>query len=90
LVVRRCYNVPNTWTATRSAEWPADLQERSYLTNGICGEVTDQMCPGSAVPQFRNDNHDPNGGSGHLDPNDNLVVPPHTVLPPLVPFQVGK
>jgi hypothetical protein len=42
------------------------------------------------VPQFRNNNHDPNGGSAHLDPDGNLVVPPNTVLPPLVPFETGK
>jgi hypothetical protein len=84
------YNVPNTWTATRSGDWPADLQERSYLTNGICGEGTDQACPGPAVPQFRNNNHDPNGGSAHLDPNGNLVVPPNTAPPTLVPFQTGN
>jgi hypothetical protein len=84
------YNVANTWTATRSAEWPADLQKRSYLTNGLCGEGTDQACPGPVVPQFRNDNHDPNGGSAHLDPNGNLVVPPNTTLPSMVPFDRGK
>lgn len=84
------YNVANTWTATRSAEWPADLQQRSYLTNGICGEGTDQACPGPAVPQFRNDNRNPDGGSAHLGPEGRLVVPPDTVLPPLVPFDVGN
>jgi hypothetical protein len=84
------YNVLNTWTATRMADWPADLQQRSYLTNGLCGEGTDQMCPGPANPQFRNDNRDPNGGSAHLDPNGNLVVPPHTTLPTMVPFYRGK
>jgi hypothetical protein len=83
------YNVANTWTATRSGEWPADLQQRSYLTNGICGAGTDQACPGPAVPQFRNNNHNPNSGSAHLDPNGNLVVPADTVVPPLVPFDVG-
>lgn len=85
-----CYNIPNTWSATRSGEWPADLQQRSYLTNGICGEGTDQMCPGPAAPQFRNDNRDPNGGSAHLDPNGHLVVPGNTVLPGMVPFDRGK
>ena len=84
------YNIPNTWTATRSAEWPADLQKRSYLTDFICGDGTDQMCPGPAVPQFQNDNRNPSGGSAHLDPNGNLVVPPDTKLPNLVPFEVGK
>ena len=84
------YNIPNTWTATRSAEWPTDLQKRSYLTDFICGEGTDQMCPGPAVPQYRNNNHNPNSGSAHLDPNGHLVVPPDTHLPSLVPFDIGK
>src|SRR5262249_45292553 len=84
------YNVANTWTATRMADWPVDFQSGSYLTNGLCGEGTDQMCPGPAVPQFRNNNHDPNGGSAHLDPNGNLVVPPNTTLPSMVPFDRGK
>jgi hypothetical protein len=44
----------------------------------------------AAEPQFRNNNHDPDGGPAHLDPEGNLVVPPNTVLPPLVPFEVGK
>ncbi len=83
------YNVANSWTATRSAEWPADLQQRSYFTNGICGEGTDQACPGPAVPQYRNDNNNPDGGSAHLDPEGNLVVPPGTGLPSMVPFDRG-
>lgn len=84
------YNLPNSWTASRSAEWPADLQQRSYLTNGICGEGTDQACPGPAVPQFRNDNNDPDGGSAHVGVDGKLVVPANTELPPMVPFQGGR
>jgi Spirocyclase AveC-like len=84
------YNVLNTWTATRSAEWPTDLQKRSYLTDFVCGHGTDQMCPGPAVPQYRNDNRNPNGGSAHLGPNGNLVIPPDTKLPGMVPFDTGK
>lgn len=85
------YNLPNTWTATRSTEWPADLQSRSYLTDMICGEGTDQMCPGPGVPQFRNDNQNPTGGgSAHLNPDGELVVPPDTDLPKPVPFNSGR
>jgi hypothetical protein len=84
------YNIPNTWTATRSADWPVDLQKRSYLTDFVCGEGTAQMCPGPAVPQYRNDNQNPNGGSAHLDPNGKLVIPPDTKLPSVVPFNTGK
>jgi hypothetical protein len=84
------YNIPNSWSATHQTEWPADLQKRSYLTTGLCGEGTDQMCPGPAVPQFQNNNGNPNGGSAHLDPHGNLVVPPDTKLPKLVPFDRGN
>lgn len=84
------FNMPNTWSATRSEQWPADVQRRSYFTSGICGEGTNQMCPGPAVPQYRNDNQDPNGGSAHLDPDGKLVIPPNTVLPSMVPFDRGK
>jgi hypothetical protein len=30
------------------------------------------------------------GGSAHLDPDDKLVVPPNTVLSPIVPFDRGQ
>ncbi len=84
------YNVPNTWTATHSSDWPADLVQRSYFTDGLCGAGTDQMCPGPSVPQYRNDNQNPNGGSAHLNPQGKLVVPSDTTLPPLVPFAGGR
>src|SRR5262245_47109738 len=48
------------------------------------------MCPGPAVPQFRNYNHNPDGGSAHIDPDGNLGVPPDTVLPSMVPFDRGR
>jgi hypothetical protein len=80
-----CYNIPNTWTATRSAESPADLQRRSNLANGICGEGSDRMCPGSAVPQFRNNNHKPDGGSAFLDSEESRG-PPYAGPPSMVPL----
>jgi hypothetical protein len=43
-----CYNLPNTWSATHSTPWPADLQHRSYLNDGICGVGTTNPCPGPA------------------------------------------
>ena len=44
------YNIPNSVIGLHSNEWPADLQERSYLTDFVCGDETDRACPGAAVP----------------------------------------
>jgi hypothetical protein len=43
---------------------------------------------GAVVSVFNN--HDPDGGSASLDPDGNLVVPPNTKLPGMVPFESGK
>jgi hypothetical protein len=48
------YNLPNAWVAQHSPAWPADIQKRSYFTNGLCGEGTPRTCPGPNVPLERN------------------------------------
>ncbi len=59
--------------------WPADLQSRSYMTHGMCGEGTTYPCGGKNVAS-------PRGGSEiHVGPSGELVVPPGAVLPTLVP-----
>ncbi len=77
------YNLPNSFVGAHSRPWPADLQERSYLTNGICGADTDRICPGPGVPN-------PHGVDGaYLDRAGNLVIPAGTTLPRPVPFDRG-
>lgn len=40
------YNVPlAAWTGATTGAWPADLQSRSYLTDRLCGDGTDRLCP---------------------------------------------
>lgn len=55
VLVLLCYNVPNAIIGAHSTEWPRDLQERSYLTDRLCGPGTDRACPGPTVPLVRGD-----------------------------------
>jgi Spirocyclase AveC-like len=78
------YNVPSAiMVATHGRVWPVDAQERSYLTDFICGDGTDRACPGPGIPLSKQDR------SARVTPNGTLSVPPGTVLPPLVPFDRG-
>ncbi len=42
-----CYNVPNSIVGTQHLTWPQDLQQRSYLTDQMCGPGTVNLCPGN-------------------------------------------
>ncbi|MFE3001693.1 spirocyclase AveC family protein [Nocardia sp. NPDC059246] len=81
------YNLPNTWMGLHSSEWPKDVQERSYLTDHLCGASVNRACPGPGIPIPRNDNSNRDGGSAYLDANGNLVVPPGTHVGPSFPYQ---
>lgn len=74
------YNLPAQWVGTHADSWPADVQERSYLTNNICGGNTDRACPGADIPNPRGMN------SIRLDPDGKLVVPPGAQLPTRIPL----
>jgi hypothetical protein len=78
------YNLPNSWIGAHSRPWPKDLVKRSYFTDYICGQGTDNACPGPGVPLTRGN------GSARLGPNGQLVVPAGTQLPKLVPFDRGS
>lgn len=69
-----CYNIPTAFLTMYSGPWPKAVQERSYLNDGICGEGTDHICPGPAIPVTR-------PGTVHLDPRGELVVPDGVTLP---------
>lgn len=56
--------------------WPAEIQKRSYFTNGICGEGTTYICGGRDGGRPR---ADPN--AIRLGPNGEVVVPPGAKLP---------
>jgi hypothetical protein len=74
------YSLPNAWIGAHARPWPADLQKRSYLTDGVCGAGTTSACPAPGVPLVRGN------ATAHLGPNGGLVVPPGVKLPQLVPF----
>jgi hypothetical protein len=60
--------------------YPADIQKRSYFTQGICGARTDRACPGPSIPI-------PLPGSAYINQEGGLSYPPGWVEPELkVPF----
>lgn len=63
------YDIPTLLVSMKVGPWPTDVQQRSYLTDGLCGPDTDYACPGPNVPIPRTD-------SAHLDPRGELVIPP--------------
>lgn len=71
------YNVPAQWFGQHADPWPADIQERSYFTGGICGEGTDKPCPDPALPM-------PRKGSGYIDTDGKLVLPDGVEFPEVV------
>ncbi len=86
------YNVPNTLVGLNSTEWPADLQERSYFTNGICGDGTDRVCPGGSMPAVKTDSAYPNTAGQVTNPVGEPGVPADYVAPDqgqIIPFDVG-
>jgi hypothetical protein len=75
-----CYTIPNTLLSINQPSWPKDLQQRSYLTNFVCGAGTNRVCPGPATPIVRQ-------GGAYLGPNGQLVVPNGVKLPEIYPFK---
>lgn len=49
-IVLGAYNIPTALFAAHSTAWPADVQKRSYLLDGLCGQGTGRACPGPGVP----------------------------------------
>jgi uncharacterized protein DUF5135 len=74
------YTIPNTIMSLNGHAWPRDLQQRSYLTDYLCGATTTRVCPGPATPIVRN-------GGAWMGPHGTLVAPPGTPLPGIVPFK---
>ena len=75
--------VPWNWMAMHQSEWPADIQKRSYFTQGLCGADTTFACAGPSVPIPRADQ------SAHMAPDGKLYFPKGTEPPKLVPVDRG-
>jgi hypothetical protein len=69
------YTLPNLFFGMNAREWPKDVQERSYLTDYICGPGTDRACPGPSIPNLRNDNGRGGSGSFYVKRNETLGRP---------------
>jgi hypothetical protein len=78
------YNVPVAiLIGGHSTRWPADIQNRSYFTDGLCGAQTTRMCPGPGVPLNRGP------GTVSITPEGKLFIPPGRELAPAVKFANG-
>jgi hypothetical protein len=78
-----CVNIPFFWQASHMSTYPADVQKRSYLTDGMCGEGTHLACFGQSVPIPQGEK------SARVAPDGSLYVPPGTELPKQVPIDRG-
>lgn len=76
------YTVPNSLLSVSQPSWPKDLQSRSYLTNGVCGDGTGRVCPGPTTPIVRD-------GGAALGPGGSLTVPSGAQVQDIVPFKAG-
>ena len=64
---------------TNAAPWPADIQKRSYFTQGICGANTDRACGGRESPISG-----PHGA--YINTDGKVSYPPGYIPPTTVTF----
>ena len=70
-----CYNIPMNYLALRGPGWAPSVLDKSYFTNGVCGDGSHYACPGGSVPI-------PIGAQAiHLSPDGTLILPAGTPLP---------
>lgn len=76
------YNVPWQWFSLKG-QWPTDIMQRSYFTNGVCVEGTSYACPGPNVPIALGSH------SLRVSPDGRLIVPKGTTIPSVVEYKLG-
>jgi hypothetical protein len=76
------YNIPvAALIGSNPAPWPDSIQERSYFTDGVCGQGTPRLCPQPGVPTV-------GAGDVGIGPGGQSHVPPAAADLPkgFVPF----
>ena len=69
------YTIPVNYCALNGTGWSKSVLEKSYFTNGVCGDGTDYACPGGSIPT-------PLGKNViHMAPDGTLVIPQGMELP---------
>jgi hypothetical protein len=77
------YNIWAYQIGVHQQTWPKAVQQRSYFLDGVCGEGTDKLCPGRAVPNIR-------PHSAYITRSGQLGLPPGVHLPAAYPVLHGK
>jgi len=72
------YSMTSLFFQYHAGPWPEETQDRSYFTNGICGDGTTIVCGTTNMPV-------PAAGYVHIGPNLEVVVPSGRSLPKVVP-----
>jgi hypothetical protein len=80
-----CYILPsNIFIASHPTAWPAAVQSKSYFTNHLCGDQTNNICPQPGVPLV-------NGNDAvRIGPNGQLVIPANGAAAALYHLARGK
>jgi len=76
------YNVTNGIMAANVHTWPKAVQQRSYFTNGLCGDGTNRYCPGPATSTMR-------VGAGYMNTAGGVTYPKGVEPPKVYKFLKG-
>lgn len=77
-VLMLVYNICMAYLSITGPGWAHSALEKSYFTNGVCGDGTQYACPNGSAPIPVGKNQI------HLGPDGQLIVPQGAVLPQLV------
>ncbi|AIJ21310.1 spirocyclase AveC family protein [Amycolatopsis methanolica] len=77
LIMFVLFTLPWQWFGLHTDDYPQGILDRSYMTNGMCGQGSEYACPGPDIPVVRGP------GSPYATPDGRLVQPG------ALPIQVG-